>query len=53
MKFTNAHKIAFNNCKTQAEFNLFLNDFEINSIDESSKNILHYYLGSVVELNIS
>ncbi|WP_413513573.1 hypothetical protein [Myroides odoratus] len=48
MKFTNAHKIAFNNCKTQAEFNLFLDDFEINSTDESSKNILHYYLGSLI-----
>lgn len=48
MKFTNAHKIAFNHCKTQAAFNLFLDDFEINSIDESSKNILHYYLGSLI-----
>jgi ankyrin repeat protein len=48
MKFTNDHKIAFNNCKTQAEFNLFLADFEINAIDESSKNILHYYLISLI-----
>lgn len=48
MKFTNDHKIAFNNCKTQAAFKLFLDDFEINSIDESAKNILHYYLGSLI-----
>lgn len=48
MKFTNADKIAFNNCKTAAEFSLFLDGFEINSIDESSKNILHYYLGSLI-----
>lgn len=48
MKFTNDHKIAFNHCKTEAEFKLFLDDFEINSIDESSKNILHYYLGSLI-----
>lgn len=48
MKFTNDHKIAFNNCKTQAAFKLFLDDFDINSIDESSKNILHYYLGSLI-----
>ncbi|WP_316842614.1 hypothetical protein [Pedobacter gandavensis] len=46
--FTNDYKIAFNNCKILAEFKLFLADFEINSIDESAKNILHYYLTSLI-----
>lgn len=46
--FTNDYKIAFNNCKILAEFKLFLADFEINSVDESAKNILHYYLTSLI-----
>lgn len=46
--FTNDHKIAFNNCKTLEEFKIFLADFEINSVDASAKNILHYYLTSLI-----
>ena len=46
--FTNDHKIAFNNCKTLEEFKIFLADFEINSVDESAKNLLHHYLMSLI-----
>lgn len=46
-KFTNEVKIKFLGCDSAEKLEAFLSEYEIDSLDNSGNNILHYYLNNI------
>lgn len=53
VKFTNEVKIKFLDCDSAEKLEVFLNKYEIDSLDNSGNNILHYYLNNTEAFSLS
>lgn len=53
ISFTNELKVEFLSCDTLEKLTAFLGNYDINSVDGSGNNILHYYLNSIQSFSLS
>jgi len=52
-KFANELKIKLLACDSAEKLEAFLNEYEIDSLDNSGNNILHYYLNNITSFSLS
>ena len=50
--FTNEEKLEFLACDNFQKFQSFIDNYDINKIDKSDNNILHYYLKNIESFNL-